>query len=102
MAALQPFSPHYKSGQAVTASSAGAASVTINHNSFNVMVTNTGSNIAYVCIGTDSATATAADFPIPAGAQVALTKGAGQNVLSYLGVAAGTTTLHIMTGEGWK
>lgn len=102
MAALQPFSPHYGSGQTVTASSAGALSVSINSNSFNVMVTNTGSNLAYVRIGTDSATATATDFPILAGSQVAITKGAGQNVLSYIGVATGTTTLHIMTGEGWK
>lgn len=102
MAALQPFSPHYSSGQIVTASSAGAASVTINANSINVMVTNTGSQVAYVKVGTTSATATAADFPILAGSQVVLTKGVGQDKLSYLGVAAGTTTLHIMTGEGWR
>jgi len=102
MAALQPFSPHYGSGQTVTASSAAAVLVAINSNSFNVMITNTGAQIAYVRVGTDSATATAADFPILAGSQVSITKGAGQNVLSYLGVAAGDTTLHIMTGEGWK
>lgn len=102
MAALQPFSPHYGSGQTVTATSAAAASVTINSNSFNVMVTNTGAQIAYVRVGTDSATATAADFPVLAGSQAAITKGSGQNILSYIGVAAGDTTLHIMTGEGWK
>lgn len=100
MAAIQPFSPHYTSGQTVTATTT-AASATINGSSLNVLVTNTGSNIAYVRISGAATTATAADMIILPNTQVSLTKGYGETILSYLGVAAGNTTLHIMTGEGF-
>jgi hypothetical protein len=100
MAAIQPFSPAYNSGQTVTATTT-AASATINGNSLNVLVTNTGSNIAYVRIASSAVTATASDMIILPSTQVSLTKSFGDTIISYLGVAAGNTSLHIMTGEGF-
>jgi len=100
MAAIQPFSPHYTSGKTVTATTT-AASTTVNGSSLNVLITNTGSNIAYVRIAGVAVTATAADMIILPSTQVSLTKSFGDSIISYLGVAAGDTTLHIMTGEGF-
>ena len=99
MAAFQPFSPHYTSGQIVSAT-ATAASATINATSKNVCVTNSGANIAYVRISDSSVTATTSDFPILSGQQAIITKATDEDVLSYISPLG--ATLHIMTGEGWK
>lgn len=88
-----PFNPAYGSGQAVT--SAASATVTINKTDRQVCITNTGGAFAYVSTG---ASASAADYPIPPGAQAVITKG-GETTLSHF--CASSTTLHIMTGNGW-
>lgn len=98
MAALQPFAPQYDNGQTVTASGT-SGSVNITANALNVCITNTGLNIAYVKIGTGTVTATANNFPIPAGAQRILTKSSIHDVIAY--ISASGTTLNIITGEGW-
>jgi len=100
MAALQPFSPHYNSGQTVTATQT-AASATLPKHDLNVHIANTGADIAYVRISDVAVTATAADMIIPAGTSRILTKRDGDDVISYLSATATTTTLHIITGEGW-
>lgn len=99
MSALQPVNPHYTSGQVVSPA-AGSANVAINATDKQVILTNLGANVCYIRISADAATtATTADYPVPAGAQVTITKGEGQNRLAHISAAG--TTLHIMTGEGW-
>lgn len=94
MSAQNPFNPAYGSGQTVT--SGASAAVSINKGDQQVCITNTGGATAYVnAVG---ATASAADYPIPAGAQVVISKG-DQGTLAHF--CASSTTLHIMTGNGW-
>ena len=98
MAALQPFSPQYGNGQTIT--TGAAASVTVEKHALNVCFTNLGANVAYVRMGSGTVVATAADFAVPAGVQVVLTKKDGDDVLSTYSAVA--TTLHVISGEGWK
>lgn len=90
-----PFKPSYGSGQTVTAGA--SAQVDISAVDEQVCITNTGSAVAHVRIGTNP-TATAADYPIQAGAQVVISKGSEVKLASF---CATSTTLHIMTGKGW-
>ena len=98
MSANQPFSPKYGSNQSLTAA-AGSQSASIDGNNKQVRIINTGTNVAYVRVGTGSVTATAADFPVPGGSGSTISKGDGENVLAY--VSPTGTTLHVMTGEGY-
>lgn len=100
MAALQPFSPHYTSGQSVTATTT-VGSITIPTGNLNILVTNYGAEIAYVRISDTAVNATATDMIIPAGSSRMLTKSTDDDVLSYLGISVGGTTLHVIAGEGW-
>lgn len=93
-----PFNPSYTQGQTVTAGAA-ALSITLDGSAKQVVVTNTGSNIAYVRTGTGTFSATTTDFPVLAGTQVAITKGDGAVTLSY--ISAVGTTLHVIPGGGW-
>ena len=97
MSALQPFSPAYTSGQVVTPAAA-AASITINKAAKQVCLTNLGANVCYVRISDVAISATTADYPVPPGMQLVITKADGQTVLSHISAAG--TTLHVMTGEG--
>lgn len=99
MSALQPFNPAYTSGQVVTPAAA-AASITINKESKQVCLTNLGANVCYVRVSDVAVSATTADYPVPAGQQAIITKGDGQTVLSHISAAG--TTLHVITGEGWR
>lgn len=98
MSALQPFNPAYTTGQVVTPAAA-AASITINGPAKQVCLTNLGVNVCYVRVSDVAISATTADYPVPAGQQVLITKGDGQTILSHISAAG--TTLHVMTGEGW-
>ena len=98
MSALQPFNPSYTQGQTVTAAAA-AASITINAVAKQVVITNRGANEAYIRIGTGAISATVADMIILPGNQISLTKGDGQETVSYISVLG--TSLHIIPGEGW-
>lgn len=94
----RPFNPAYGSGQ-VVAPAAGALAVTnLNKGDQNVVVTNLGANVCYVRVS-DAGDASTADYAVPAGAQVCLTKAPEQQRLSY--ISASGTSLHIMTGNGW-
>lgn len=98
MSVLAPFNPSFTQGQTVTAAAA-AASVAVNATAKQLVITNTGANIAYVRAGTGTISATAADMPVLAGTQIAITKGEGMETFSY--ISAGGTTLHVIPGEGW-
>lgn len=95
------FSPHYGSNQVVTPGAASAA-ITIAAGSKQVRIVNTGANIAYVRTYRDAdgaQTASAADFPIAAGARETITKDDTHDRLAH--ISASGTTLNVMTGEGW-
>jgi len=96
---MQPFAPHYGVGQVVTPAAAAADAAPLNADDQVVVVTNLGTNIAYVRIAA-SGPATVADYPVPPnGGQVPLKKGIGETRLSHISAAG--STLHIITGNGW-
>lgn len=95
---MRPFNPAYGSGQVVAPAAAAAAVTNLNTEDMNVVLTNLGANVCYVRVAA-TGNATTADYPVPSGAQVCLTKGVGQTRLSY--ISASGTSLHIMTGNGW-
>lgn len=93
-----PFCPAYTQGKTVSPAAA-AASTTIGKGAKNLCLTNTGSNICYVRTGVSDIEATAADYPVPGGAQVVISKDEQHDTLSY--ISASGTTLHAIPGEGW-
>lgn len=95
-----PFNPSYTTGQTVTPAAA-AANISIPADGKQVCLTNLGTNVCYVRIGVGVGlwSATIADYPVPPGAQVIVTKGDGVNILSHISPAG--TTLHVMAGEGF-
>lgn len=97
MALLSAFSPAYKSGQTVSPA-ASAASITLPVEGKSVCLTNTGANICYIQIGNSGISATTADYPVPVGAQVIVTRDGQSTTLSH--ISALGTTLHVMVGEG--
>jgi streptogramin lyase len=102
MSALQPFNPAYTQGITV-APNGTAASSTIGVGSKTLCLTNIGTYVCYVraYLASDGAkTATTADYPVPAGGQVTITKFQDHDSVSYI-ASGGTGSLHIMPGEGW-
>lgn len=94
----RPFNPAYGSGQVVSPADAAAAVTNLAKGTQNVVLTNLGGSVCYVRVA-DAGDASTADYPIPAGAQVCVTKAPDQTRLSYISAAG--TSLHIMTGNGW-
>lgn len=98
MPSLQRFTPHYHSGQTVTAGA--SQQLTIVPNSLSVCITNTGAtNTAYVRVGTGTITADATDYPILPLHQQIITKAFGHDQIAIY--AAAGTTIHVMDGEGF-
>ena len=94
-----PVQPGYGTGQTPTPGAA-AATITLTSGSKQLVLTNLGANPAYVRVGgADIGNATVADYPVPAGAQVVITKSAADNKLSHISPLG--TTLHVMNGEGF-
>lgn len=100
MTARQPIAPAYGTGQAV-APAAASAVATLTPGSNQLVLTNLGAAVCYVRVANagDVPVATSNDYPIPAGAQVVITKGQRQDALAHISAAG--TTLHIMNGEGF-
>lgn len=98
MAALQRFTPHYNSGQTVTAGA--SQQLTIDDNALSVCVTNIGTtNTAYVRVGSGTFTASAADYPILPNTQKVITKSFGDDKIAIY--AAAGTSIHVIDGEGF-
>lgn len=93
-----PIQPAYGSGQTVNPA-AGANTAQLAPGSKQLILTNLGANPAYVRVGQGVANASAADYPVPAGAQVVITKAEADNQLSHVSPLG--TTLHVMNGEGF-
>lgn len=100
MTARQPIAPAYGTGQSVAPAAASAVAA-LTPGSNQLVLTNLGAAVCYVRIGNaaDAPVATANDYPVPAGAQVVITKDQRQNALAH--ICAAGTTLHIMNGEGF-
>jgi hypothetical protein len=94
-----PVQPGYGTGQTL-APGAASATITMTGGSKQLILTNLGANPAYVRVGgADIKPATVADYPVPAGAQVVITKAADDNKLSHISPLG--TDLHVMNGEGF-
>lgn len=93
-----PFSPSYNRGVTVTPAAA-SASTTIGGATNTLCLTNLGANVCYVRLSDAATTASTADYPIPGGAQVVITKPRDYDIVAYISAAG--TTLHILPGEGF-
>ncbi len=94
-----PVQPAYGTGSIVVIGAAGVGSAAINAVAKQVILTNQGANPVYVRVSNNATAANTADYPVPAGAQVVITKGDGDNAIAWNSPAG--TTLHYMTGEGF-
>lgn len=100
MAALeQPVAPLYGSGAVVSPAAASANVSGLSSAREQLLLTNLGSQVCYVRTGASSQTATTADYPVPPGLQVVITKPAGHTNMAHISAAG--TTLHYMLGTGW-
>ena len=98
MAVLETFAPSYGKGVTVTPGVA-SATTTVGEGSKSLTLTNTGSNICYVRVGSSGITASTADYPVLAGTQVSISKAQDHTTLAH--ISADGTTLHVIPGEGW-
>lgn len=93
------FAPSYTKGITVAPGIASASSI-IGAGSKSLCLTNLSAVVCYVRVSSVAATATEADYPIPANAQVSISKPQDDSIVSYV-TAAGTSSLHIIPGEGF-
>lgn len=99
MTVKRPVQPGYGSGVTVTPA-AGTVTSSITSGSKQAILTNLGANVCYVRIGqTGLGAASTADYPVPAGAQLVISKAEADDKMSH--ISALGTTLHVMTGEGF-
>jgi hypothetical protein len=99
MAVQASFDPAYGSGVTVTATSTSASSV-VGAGSKVLLLTNLGAEAVYVRAGIPGITATLADYPVPAGMQVTISKFQDFSTIAYR-TATNPAVLHIMAGEGY-
>lgn len=99
MTVIATFAPSYTKG-ATVAPATGSASTIIGKGAKSLCLTNLSTVVCYVRVSTGAATATAADYPVPANAQVSISKPQDDDTVSYV-TAAGTSSLHIIPGEGF-
>lgn len=95
---INPFSPVYGSGVSVTATSS-SQSATIQDGSIGVVVTNTGTNLAYVNLSPNGGAATSADYLVLPSSQVVLPR--SDEVTSFRYISPAGTTLHVICGQGF-
>ena len=94
------FAPAYGTGVTVAPTTVSASS-TLGLGSKSLVITNLSASVpSYVRVGTSSATATTADYPVLPGTQVSISKAQDANVVAYI-TASSTGSLHIMAGEGY-
>jgi hypothetical protein len=99
MAVLETFNPSYGSG-IIVAPGVTTASSLIGVGRKSLCLTNLSAIVCYVRSGPVGTVATTADYPVPAGAQVSITKFQDDNTVAYI-APGGTSSLHIIPGEGW-
>ena len=93
------FQPNYGSGVTVAPTTASASS-SLGNGSTSIVITNLSATItSYVRIGSDTQTATTADYPVLPGTQITLSKDRTETTVAYV-TASGTGSLHIIAGRG--
>jgi hypothetical protein len=101
MTVMATFNPAWGSGTTASVT-ATSGNVLRGLGSKSLCLTNLGNSTAYVRTGVGSTlTATTADYPILPLAQVTITKGMDDNYVAYICAATQSTSLHIMSGEGF-
>jgi hypothetical protein len=65
-----------------------------------LVLTNLGATPCYVRVSTGTVAATTADYPVLGGSQVSINKDGDMNTVSAI-TASGTTSLHVIPGEGF-
>ena len=94
------FAPRYGSGVTVAPTAVSASSL-LGYNNKSLCLTNLSTTqTAYVRTGVTGLTASSADYPIPALAQVSISKPDDHDYIAYV-CPGGTGSLHIMAGEGF-
>lgn len=92
-----PFQPKQGANLVVTPSGTSASS-DIGKGNKSVRLSNSGSNICYVRIGTGAQTATTSDMPVLSGESIIIEKAEASETVAY--ISASGTTLNIQPGEG--
>lgn len=93
-----PIYPAYGTGQPLSPGAASASSP-IQPGSKQLILTNMGANPCYVRVGVGPQTASDKDYPVPAGAQIVITKMQEANQIAHLSPLG--TSLHVMNAEGF-
>lgn len=99
MSVIATFAPSYTRGVTVTPGAA-SASTAIGRGSKSLCLTNLGITTVFVRVSTGASAATAADYPVPAGTQVSISKPQDDDTVSFIS-PAGAGSLHIIPGEGF-
>jgi hypothetical protein len=97
--ALETFNPAYTQGQTISVTSTSAP-ITIGRGSMTLCLTNLTTTACFVRVSTGTVAATAADYPVLGSAQVTITKAQDMDTVSAI-TASGTTSLHVIPGEGF-
>lgn len=94
-----PFAPGFGHGIVLSAT-ASSANAEINAQSQTLCLTNLGTDVCYIKLSeTSTDAATTADYPVPGGAQVTISKNRDYSRIAY--ISAVGTSLHVMPGEGF-
>lgn len=107
MSVLQAFNPAYGSGITESATTSSlpytidAKTKQFGGGNKSAVITNQGdTNGLYFRIGTGTVVATDADYYVPPGAQVCVTKAETDDKIALL-AASSTTAVHVIVGEGF-
>jgi hypothetical protein len=100
MTILSPFAPSFGKGQ-VVAPAAGSATISVGVGNRSLALSNQGTNPCYVRVGPAATVgaATTADYCVPAGVQMVISKDPLHDSLSHISPVG--TTLHVIPGEGF-
>lgn len=93
-------SPEYGTGISISATTT-SAQASLNGNGTLVRVTNVGSDLVFVKLGTGTITATSTDTALPSGQSIVLVRspvGSVHNVIAAV-ASATTATVYAITGE---
>jgi hypothetical protein len=93
------FNPSYTKGVTVSPTAVSAAS-DVGAGSKSLCVTNLGSVVVYVRVGTTGVVATASDYPVLPLTQISISKDQDATHVAYVAASA-TGSLHILPGEGF-
>lgn len=93
------FAPSYNTAVIVAPGTVSASTV-IGKGAKSLCLTNLSTELCYVRVSFGAAAATSADFALPANTQHYISKPQDADTVSYV-TGTGTTSLHIMPGEGF-